>query len=269
MSGVSGVSGVTSSTDAVGAIAITLLIVPLVDSVPAAAEVGQCAERQLSERITRTTCNSVRPMDAAKRPAPHDALSGPNDDIRNFEIEVLSDHWYTLRRATFDRRQPDGSWKPESREAYDRGNGACALLRDAQRNTVLLVRQYRLPAHVNEHPDGMLIEVPGGLVDAEEGASEAMRRELEEEVGHDIDDLQQVFSLYMSPGSVTEYVTFFVGTYSGASRVNAGGGAEAEGELVEVLEVPFDEALAMTADGRIVDGKTVLLLLWAKLNLVR
>jgi nudix-type nucleoside diphosphatase (YffH/AdpP family) len=207
-------------------------------------------------------------MNVAKRPAPHDTLGGPNDDIRNFEIEVLSDGWYTLRRATFDRRQPDGSWKPESREAYDRGNGACALLRDPQTNTVLLVRQYRLPAHVNEHGDGMLIEVPGGLVDADEGVSEAIQRELEEEVGHDIDDLHQVFSLYMSPGSVTEHVTFFVGTYSGASRVNAGGGAEAEGELVEVLEVPFDEALAMTTDGRIVDGKTVILLLWAKLNLL-
>lgn len=105
-----------------------------------------------------------------RRPPPHDTPAGPNPDVRNLRVEVLSDAWYTLRRATFEQRQPDGTWAETSREAYDRGNGACALLHDPDRDTILLVRQYRLPAHLNGHPDGMLLEVPAGLLDGGDAA---------------------------------------------------------------------------------------------------
>jgi GDP-mannose pyrophosphatase NudK len=181
-------------------------------------------------------------------------------------VDVLSDHWYHLRRATFEQRQPDGSWRTEVREAYDRGNGVAALLHDPERDTVLLVRQYRAPAHLNDHPDGMLLEVPAGLLDDGEGAEDAMRRELEEEVGHRIDSLERLFQLYMSPGSVTEHLTFFAGTYDGGTRTGDGGGAVDEHEVLDVVEITFDEALAMVADGTIVDAKTVLLLLHAARN---
>lgn len=177
---------------------------------------------------------------------------------------MLSDAWYTLRRATFEQRQPDGTWAETSREAYDRGNGACALLHDPDRDTILLVRQYRLPAHLNGHPDGMLLEVPAGLLDGDEGAEEALRREVAEEVGHEVGPLERLFRLYMSPGSVTEHLTFFAGTYSAATRAGDGGGDAAEGERLEVVEVTLDEAAAMIADGRICDAKTVLLVEWAR-----
>jgi nudix-type nucleoside diphosphatase (YffH/AdpP family) len=199
-----------------------------------------------------------------QRPRPHDTPGGVNPDIADIEVEVLADAWYVLRRATFRHRLADGSWRREQREAYDRGNGVCALLRDPARDTVLLVRQYRLPAHLNEHPDGMLLELPAGLIDADEhadeDAGEAMRRELVEEVGHDIADLTRLWRLYMSPGSVTEHITFFLGTYGEHTRVHAGGGMDDEHERIEVVELTVDDATAMIVAGEIVDAKTVLAL---------
>ncbi|HEV7722221.1 MAG TPA: NUDIX domain-containing protein [Iamia sp.] len=193
-------------------------------------------------------------------PRPHDTPAGPNPDVRDVRIEVLSDAWYTLRRATFQHRQADGTWIEEQREAYDRGNGVAALLRDPERGTILLVRQYRLPAHLNDHPDGMLLEVPAGLIDDGEDAEEALRREIEEEVGHRVDDLTLVHRLYMSPGAVTEHLSLFSGTYGHRTRIGAGGGADDEDEHIDVVEVFLDDTRAMVADGRICDAKTVILL---------
>ncbi len=178
--------------------------------------------------------------------------------MRDIEVEVLADAWYVLRRATFEHQMPDGTWRREQREAYDRGNGVTALLHDPERDTILLVRQYRLPAHLNDHPDGMLLELPAGLIDADEDAAEAIRRELVEEVGHDVTDLRRLWTLYMSPGSVTEHVTFFLGTYGAHTRVGAGGGAADEHELVDLVELTVEDALTMVVAGEIADAKTVL-----------
>src|SRR3954469_17161237 len=192
----------------------------------------------------------------ADRPPPHDTPAGPNPDVRNLTVEVLSDNWYTLRLATFEQRQPDGSWEVEKREASDRGNGVVALLHDPERDTVLLVRQYRAPAHLNGHPDGMVLEAPAGLLDEGENALEGVRRELEEEVGHAISDLTHLWTLYMSPGSVTERVSFFTGTYNRYTRTSEGGGAQHEHEHLDVIELSLDEAVAAIDRGEIVDGKT-------------
>jgi nudix-type nucleoside diphosphatase (YffH/AdpP family) len=194
------------------------------------------------------------------RPTPHDTPAGDNPDVSGIEVEVIADAWYVLRRATFERRLPDGTWRREQREAYDRGNGVCALLHDPERDTVLLVRQYRLPAHLNDHADGMLLELPAGLIDAGEDAAEAIRRELVEEVGHDITDLRRLWQLYMSPGSVTEHITFFAGTYGEHSRVGDGGGEAGEHEQVDVVELSVADAMRMIDTGEIVDAKTVLAL---------
>jgi nudix-type nucleoside diphosphatase (YffH/AdpP family) len=195
---------------------------------------------------------------ARRRPRAHDTPAGENPRVRDIRVEVLADAWYVLRRATFEHRLPDGTWRREQREAYDRGNGVTALLHDPERDTILLVRQYRLPAHLNDHPDGMLLELPAGLIDAEEDAVEAIRRELVEEVGHDVTDLRRLWTLYMSPGSVTEHVTFFVGTYGAHTRVGAGGGAADEHELVDLVELTVEDALTMVVAGEIADAKTVL-----------
>lgn len=185
--------------------------------------------------------------------------------MRIRDVEVTSDGWHVLRRTTFDVRGRDGEWSTQQRETYDRGNGATILLVDPDRGTVLLTRQFRFPAYVNDHSDGMLIETAAGLLD-EDDPETAIRREAHEELGVEVGELTHVFDAYMSPGSVTERVHFYAATYSAADRTGAGGGVADEGEDIEALELPFADALAMITAGQIVDGKTIMLLQWAALN---
>ena len=188
----------------------------------------------------------------------------PNVVVEN--VEIVSDAWHVLRRTTLRYRRRDGSWTSQERETYDRGNGATIMLYDLEARTVVLTRQFRFPVYVNEHLDGMLIEAAAGLLDGD-SPEVAIAREATEELGIAPGSVRHVFDLYMSPGSVTERVHFYVAPYSASEVVGTGGGLEEEGEDIEVLTLDFDEALAMTADGRIVDGKTVILIQWAALNL--
>jgi nudix-type nucleoside diphosphatase (YffH/AdpP family) len=187
-----------------------------------------------------------------------------NPRVRPVAVEVLADDWYVLRKATFDYLGRDGAWTRQSREAYDRGNGAAILLHEERTGAVLLVRQFRWPAYANGHPDGMLIEVPAGLL-GDDDPETAIRREAEEETGVRVGPVRALWQSYMSPGSVTERLHFFAAPYrrdsAGAGR---GGGVAAEGEEIEVLELPLAQALAMVADGRIADAKTIMLLWWAE-----
>ncbi|MFF8997453.1 NUDIX domain-containing protein [Streptomyces achromogenes] len=181
------------------------------------------------------------------------------------DVELTSQGWHVLRRTTFDYRRRDGRWERQVRETYDRGNGAVVLPYDTARERVLLTRQFRYPAYVNDHPDGMLVEAAAGLLDADDPPA-AIRREAAEELGVTLGRLTHVLDAYMSPGSVTERLHFFAAPYTPGDRTGTGGGVEEEGEDIEVLELPFAEALAMTRDGRITDGKTIMLLQWAALD---
>jgi len=188
-----------------------------------------------------------------------------NPDVVVTDVELLASGWHVLRKTTFDRRRSDGEWVTEQRETYDRGNGATMLLHDVERRTVLLTRQFRYPVYVNGHPDGLLIEAAAGLLD-DDAPEVAVRREVEEELGVAVGEVQHVFDVFMSPGSVTERLHFYAAPYRPHDRTTAGGGLEEEGEDIEVLELPFDEALAMVDDGRIADAKTIMLLQWAALR---
>jgi nudix-type nucleoside diphosphatase (YffH/AdpP family) len=187
------------------------------------------------------------------------------DRVRVEEVRVLSDDWYVLKKTTFLYRRGDGSWQRQSRETYDRGNGATILLYDPGRRTVVLTRQFRYPAFVNGC-DELLVEAPAGLLD-NAGPEERIRAETEEETGFRIGQVQRVMEAYMSPGSVTEKLYFFVAPYSPADRVGAGGGHAHEGEDIDLLELDIDEALAMIVRGEIRDGKTIMLLYHAALHL--
>ena len=186
-----------------------------------------------------------------------------NKRVKILNTEVLSDNWYVLRKVTFDYQMNDGSWQRQSREAYDRGNGAVILLYNKAQQTVILTRQFRMPTYVNGNPDGMMIEACAGLLD-KENPEECIRRETEEETGYKITEVKKLFELYMSPGSVTEILYFFVAEYSKEMKVNEGGGAEGEHENIEVLELPFNEAWSMVERGEIMDAKTVILLQYLK-----
>ena len=190
----------------------------------------------------------------------------PDAPARIVDATVLADDWGRLTRYDFDLRLRDGTWDRQRREVYDRGNGAVCLLHDPARGTVLLTRQFRLPSFVNGGISH-LIEAPAGLLD---GAAPAdrIRHELVEETGFDVAALTHAFDLYMSPGSVSEYLAFFEGTYAPGDRVGDGGGSDDEGEDIEVLEVPLDEALAMIDRGEIRDAKTVILIQRLKLRLL-
>lgn len=192
-------------------------------------------------------------------------LPSTNPDVRITGIEVLSDSWYTLRKVEFEHRDEHGRWSSQQREAYDRGNGATILLVNWERRTVVLTRQFRMPTYLNGHVDGMLIEAAAGLLDGED-AEAAIRREVEEETGYRVGAVQQLFELFMSPGSVTERVAFFAADYTEADRVSEGGGVAEENERIEVVEFGLDDALQLVDRGEICDGKTVLLLQWAQLE---
>lgn len=187
------------------------------------------------------------------------------DRVRVEDVTVLSDDWYTLKKTTFSYRRADGTWQRQSRETYDRGNGAAILLYDAGRRTVVLVSQFRYPAFVNGHDD-LLLEVPAGLLDDAEPEAR-IRAEVEEETGFRVKTVRKIFDAFMSPGSVTERLHFFVGEYAPEDRVSAGGGEADEGEDIAVEEVEIEEALAMIDTGAIRDAKTIMLLQYAALRL--
>jgi nudix-type nucleoside diphosphatase (YffH/AdpP family) len=191
-------------------------------------------------------------------------MSVPSERVRIVESRVLSDNWYVLKTTTFDFRRSNGTWQRQHRETYDRGNGAVVLLYQPQTGSVVLTRQFRFPAYVNGH-DGMLIEAAAGLLD-DATPEERIRLEAEEETGYRIHNVRKVFEAFMSPGSVTEKLHFFVAEYDASSKVSAGGGLEGEGEDIEVIEVAFKDALAMVERGEIVDAKTIMLLQYAALN---
>ncbi|SHH06577.1 GDP-mannose pyrophosphatase NudK [Chryseobacterium vrystaatense] len=182
-----------------------------------------------------------------------------NPNVSILSTEILSDNWYTLNKVTYNFTKKDGTTDTQSREAYDRGNGAVILLYNKISQTVILTRQFRLPTYINGNASGMLIEACAGLLD-NDNPEECIKRETEEETGYKISMVEKIFESYMSPGSVTEILYFFIAEYSQEMKIADGGGLEEEGEHIEVLELPFEDALAMIDSGEIKDAKTIMLL---------
>ncbi|MBK8603678.1 MAG: GDP-mannose pyrophosphatase NudK [Saprospiraceae bacterium] len=179
------------------------------------------------------------------------------------KTEILSDNWYILNKVTFEYETASGEKVVQTREAYDRGNGATIMLYNKENKTVILTRQFRLPTFINGNPSGMMIEAIAGLLDAD-NPEDCIRRETEEETGYKVTDVRKIFETYMSPGSVTEILHFFIGAYTKDMKVNDGGGID--GENIEVMEVAFEDAMNMVKRGEIKDAKTIMLLQYLKIN---
>ena len=186
--------------------------------------------------------------------------------VRIQNVTTLSHDWYLLQKTTFDYLRRDGQWQTQTRETYDRGDGATILLYNRAKRTVILIRQFRFPTYRDGH-HGFLIEAAAGLLE-QASPEQRIRAEVEEETGYRVGDVHKVFEAFMSPGSVTERLHFFVAEYDPSSRLNEGGGLAHEGEDIEVLELPLAQAMQMVADGRICDGKTIMLLQHAQLRLM-
>ena len=186
--------------------------------------------------------------------------------IKNISYNPLSSEWATLNRIDYDYQFKDGSWKRLSRESYDRGNGTSVLLYNKKKGTVILTKQFRMPAYANDKNDGMSIEVCAGALDNDESPETCIIREIEEEVGYKINQVTKVLEAYTSPGAVTEKMYMFIAEYSDEMKVNNGGGVHAEDEDIEVLEIAFKEAIQMIHDFEIKDAKTIMLLQYAQTN---
>lgn len=187
-----------------------------------------------------------------------------NEKVKILQTEILSNNWYTLKKITY-QYLTNGSWQTLNREAYDRGNGAVILLYNTTLKTVILTKQFRMPTYINGNQSGMLIEACAGLLD-KDNADDCIRRETEEETGYKISAVRKIFEAYMSPGSVTEILHFFIAEYSNEMKVNDGGGLDHEQEHIEVLEIKLTDAMQMIDRGEIKDGKTIMLLQYLKLN---
>jgi len=193
------------------------------------------------------------------------ALKMAIKDIKIVKTEILSDNWYTLKKVTYQYSKPDGTVQQQSREAYDRGNGAVILLYNTSAQTVILTIQFRIPTYINGNESGMLIEACAGLLD-QDSPHDCIRRETEEETGYQIKEAKKIFEAYMSPGSVTEILHFFIAEYTNNMKVGDGGGLEEEEEHIEILEINIEEALHMIDTGEIIDGKTIMLLQYIRLK---
>ncbi len=188
-----------------------------------------------------------------------------NGKVKNVKTELLSDNWCTLNKITFDYQKEDGHWETQVRETYDRGNGAAILLYNKKKGRVVLTKQFRMPTYVNGNDDGMMIEVCAGLLDGDH-PEDCIKKEVEEETGYKVENVHKVFESYMSPGSVTEILYFFIGEYEDKMKISEGGGADDESENIEVLELSFPLALQMVATGKIKDAKTIMLLQYTQIN---
>jgi nudix-type nucleoside diphosphatase (YffH/AdpP family) len=188
-----------------------------------------------------------------------------SDRIRVKDVRLLSDNYAVLKTTTLDYRRANGEWQTQRRETYDRGNGATLLPYHLAQRTVILVRQFRYPAYINGYDD-LLIEAAAGLLD-DASPEVRIRAEAEEEIGYRLGKVEKVFEAFMSPGSITEKLHFFIAEYEPSMRIGDGGGLASEGEDIEVLELPIDQTLTMIGDGRIQDAKTIMLLQYAALRI--
>ena len=188
-----------------------------------------------------------------------------NPNIKIEETEILSDNWYTLKKVSYQYRNKDGSWDLQVREAYDRGNGAVILLYNSEEKKVILTSQFRLPTYINGNDDGIMIEACAGLLD-EDNPEDCIRKETEEETGYKVTKVRKIFDAYMSPGSVTEILHFFIAEYTHDMKVSDGGGLAEEQENIEVLELDAEEAYKMIDSGQIRDAKTIILLQYAQIH---
>lgn len=189
-----------------------------------------------------------------------------NDKIKMVDEIELSKHWFSLKNYIFDYQIKEHQWQRQQREVFDKGDGATVLLYNLQTRRVVLTKQFRLPSYLNQNPDGMLIEACAGVLEGD-SPMECITKEILEETGFQVKKVAPIFNCYMSPGAVTELIYFFVASYRQANKVSEGGGLADEQEHIEVVEIDFDKAYDMIASGEIKDGKTIMLLQHAKLNI--
>ena len=184
--------------------------------------------------------------------------------ITVLDRQTLSKRFVNLEKVTIEHATRSGGRIIVEREIHDHGNAAAILLYDPGRKSVVLVRQLRVPVYLNGG-EGWMIEIPAGLLDGDHPA-EAIAREAMEETGYLVENAEHLFDAYMSPGTLTERVSFFAAEIDLSKKAGEGGGLASEGEDIEVLELTLGAAFAKVASGEICDGKTIMMLQWARMR---
>lgn len=188
-------------------------------------------------------------------------------NVQIISTETLSQNFFPLKKVKYKMEKLDGSIEELDREVYFSANGATVLLLNKDNENIVLTKQFRIPAFLNKHPTGMLLETCAGIIEDNEDPLKGILREIEEETGFKVHKAKKIFDLYSTPGSVAEKINYYIAYYSNEQKVGSGGGLDEEKEDIEVIELPFQEAFDKIQRGEIKDAKTVILLQYAKLYL--
>lgn len=188
-----------------------------------------------------------------------------NSHVKNLTKELLSDYKCKLEKVSYDYLRSEGEWQHQDRVVFTRPNASVALLYNKAPGKIILINQFRIPTYVNGNESGILLEACAGTIDKNETPEACMKREIEEETGYHVAEVKPVFDVYLSPGSVTERLYFFIAEYNAGMKKSKGGGTD-ETEDIAIKEIAFSEAVAMIGNGKIKDAKTVMLLQYAQLQ---
>lgn len=174
------------------------------------------------------------------------------------------DGFFKIDKAVLQHEKFDGNMSDEiTRLNLDRGDSVAVLLHDPEEDSVILVRQFRYPAYVNDGP-GWILELVAGMMAPGRSALSVARAELLEEAGYTVDDLEPIGRFYVSPGGTSERVLLYLGLAHG--KVSSGGGLTDEHEDIQIVEIPLTEAMKMVETGEICDAKTIIALQWLELR---
>jgi ADP-ribose pyrophosphatase len=162
-------------------------------------------------------------------------------------------------------RKYDGGWSGEmTREVFERGHAAAVLLYDPQRDSVVLIEQFR-PGAYAAAMEPWLLEIVAGIIEEGETPETVVRREAEEEAGCTIGALHPIGCYLATPGGSSETLTIYCGQ---VDSVGAGGihGLDHEHEDIRVLPMSRAEALEKMAQGGVTNLTAAVALQWLALN---
>jgi len=182
------------------------------------------------------------------------------------DTKILSNEHYVLKQIDFEQQKKNGEWEKQQREVFDHGNAVTALLYNKENKTVILTKQFRIATYINGNESGMLTETCAGLIDNNETPEATIKREIKEETGYEVENVEKVYQAYTSAGSLTELLYLYIASYAKEQKVSAGGGLAKEGEQLQIMEIPFEQAIQMLERGEIQDAKTIILLQYAQLK---
>jgi len=171
------------------------------------------------------------------------------------------DDFFKIDEVHLQHERLDGTMSPTLRILnFERGDGVAAIVFNVDTDKIILTKQFRYPTYTRGQ--GWIIEVVAGMQEAGVSPEEAIKKEILEEVGYEVESLSFMSSFFVSPGGTSEQIHMFYAVVNNASKVSAGGGLDEENEDIQIVEYDLDQAIQLAQTGGIVDAKTLYGLLW-------